>query len=86
MRSAFLIGGFLFFVIGLQFVLVDQFVLNMDKGRSTLVAVAGVFTANNYRSPRVIDPSESVTYTLLSTGIITFLYGWSMPRPRRRVE
>ena len=80
MRTLFLIFGFVLLLCGLELLLVDKFQLYMASDEDLYTGVRTAVLGEPVDQQRVIDPPRWTSYSLISAGLITVIYGFGSGR------
>lgn len=78
-RSLFLAAGTYLLLLGAQLQLVDQVVLRVHERTQETVDMFGN-RSTQAGAQRVLNPPDWVPWTLMSTGAITCIYSFTIPR------
>lgn len=86
-RTHFLMIGLVMLFIGVQFRLVEGFVLNKptsqfvsEKFGSKPKGIAAVFTQSGPTSIRTLEPPKWLAWTFISIGAVLGVYSFALPK------
>jgi hypothetical protein len=82
LRSIFFSAGLFIALAGLLFFFVDKVVFNSRDEQIRQSGFRGLFMPARVSQPRVVDPPDWTSFSLISIGAVTMLYSVALPRKK----